>query len=50
MLLNPKTEKYEHLDERSREIMLKTIEFFEDKGKNKCKEDLQGRVWHRDFF
>ena len=50
MLLNPKTEKYEHLDERSREIMLKTIAFFEAKGKERCKEDLRGRVWHQDFF
>jgi acyl-CoA dehydrogenase len=50
MLLNPKTEKYEYLDERSREIMLKTIEFFETKGKEKCKEDLRGRVWQQDFF
>jgi acyl-CoA dehydrogenase len=50
MLLNPKTEKYEHLDQRSREIMLKTIAFFENKGKQKCKKDLQDRVWHQDFF
>ena len=50
MLLNPKTEKYEHLDDRSREIMLKTIAFFEAKGKERCKEDLRGRVWHEDFF
>ncbi|KJS33634.1 MAG: acyl-CoA dehydrogenase [Desulfatitalea sp. BRH_c12] len=50
MLLNPKAEKYEHLDSRSREIMLKTISFFESKGKEKCKEDLRGRVWHQDFF
>jgi len=50
MLLNPRTETYEHLDERSREIMLKTIAFFETKGKERCKEDLRGRVWHQDFF
>jgi acyl-CoA dehydrogenase len=50
MLLNPKTEKYEHLDNRSRQIMLKTIAFFEAKGKEKCKEDLRGRIWHQDFF
>lgn len=50
MLLNPKTETYAHLDERSREMMLKTIAFFEEKGKEKCKEDLRGRVWHQDFF
>ena len=50
MLLNPKTETYEHLDPRSREIMLKTIAFFEAKGKQKCKQDLQDRTWHQDFF
>ncbi len=50
MLLNPKSETYAHLDERSREIMLKTIAFFEAKGKEGCKEDLRGRVWHADFF
>ena len=50
MLLNPRHEKFDHLDERSREIMLKTIEFFETKGKEKCKEDLRGRVWYTDFL
>ena len=50
MLLNPKSETYAHLDERSREIMLKTIAFFETKGKEGCKADLRGRVWHADFF
>lgn len=50
MLLNPKKEKYEHLDERSREIMLKTIDFFEKKGKQQCKHDLHERIWHDDFF
>ncbi len=33
MLFNPKNEKFEHLDKRSKEIMLKTVEFFENKGK-----------------
>jgi len=50
MLLNPKTEKYEHLDERSREIMLKTIAFFEKKGKQKLKEDYHDHVWYADFI
>ncbi len=50
MLLNPKTEKYEHLDEHSREIMRKMIGFFEDKGKQKCKQDLMDRVWYSDFL
>ena len=50
MLLNPKTEKYEHLDGRSREIMLKTIAFFENRGKQKLKEDYHGQVWYADFI
>ena len=49
-LLNPKTEKYEHLDEKSRNLMLKTIEFFEKKGKLKVLEDDHNRVWYSDFL
>ncbi len=37
-LLNPKKYYGDHLDEKSREIMLKTIEFFENMGKAKLKE------------
>ena len=50
ILLNPKKQKYEHLDERSREIMLKTIAFFENKGKKKLKEDDHERLWYADFI
>ena len=50
MLLNPRTEKYEHLDARSREIMLKTIGFFEQKGKQKLKQDYHDHVWYADFI
>ena len=50
MILNPKKEKYEHLDQRSREIMLKTIAFFENKGLEKVKKDLSERVWYSDFL
>ncbi len=49
-ILNPKKNKYEHLDEKSREIMLKTINFFETKGKQKLKEDYENRVWYTDFI
>jgi alkylation response protein AidB-like acyl-CoA dehydrogenase len=49
MLLNPKTQKYEYLDENSRKIMLKTIEFFENRGKKKLKEDDRERKWNYDF-
>ncbi len=50
MLLNPKKNTYGHLDERSRQIMLKTIEFFETKGKVSLKEDYEKRIWYRDFL
>jgi acyl-CoA dehydrogenase len=50
ILLNPKTEKYEHLDEQSREIMFKTIAFFEEKGKVKTIEDFNDKVWYDDFL
>jgi len=50
ILLNPKKQKYEHLDEKSRETMLKTIAFFENKGKEKLKEDDHERVWYTDFL
>jgi acyl-CoA dehydrogenase len=50
MLLNPKKNKYEHLDARSRQMMLKTIEFFETKGKVSLKHDYEKRVWYTDFL
>jgi len=50
VLLNPKKHSREYPDERSRDIMLKTIEFFERKGKVKLKEDDHARVWYRDFL
>ena len=34
MLLNPKNAKFDHLDEPSRQIMRKTIAFFENKTYN----------------
>ena len=50
MLLNPKKNRYEHLDPRSKEIMLKTIDFFESKGKQALKKDYNDRVWYADFL
>ena len=50
MLLHPKNETFEHLDSRSREIMLKTVAFFENKGKEKLKHDDHERVWYADFL
>ena len=50
MLLNPKEEKFEHLDEKSRRIMLKTVEFFENKGKEELLADDKARTWYPDFL
>ena len=49
-LLNPKKEKYEYLDEKSRNLMLKTIEFFENKGKARVLDDDHNKVWYADFL
>ncbi len=50
MLLNPKTETFEHLDQISQELMLKTVAFFEAKGKARIKYDEHERVWYSDFL
>ena len=50
MLFNPKKAQFEHLDEGSREIMKKTIDFFETKGKKQLKEEHYERVWYDDFI
>jgi acyl-CoA dehydrogenase len=50
LLLNPKRHTRAYPDARSREIMLKTIDFFERKGKRKLKADDRDRVWYADFL
>ena len=50
ILLNPKQHDRYYPDERSREIMRKTIEFFENRGKAKIKEDDHKRVWYSEFL
>ena len=50
MILHPKNETFEHLDDQSRQIMLKTVAFFENKGKVKLKHDDHERVWYADFL
>jgi len=50
MLFNPKKATFDHLDARSRQIMQKTIDFFETKGKKKLKQDDHERVWYNDFL
>ena len=50
ILLNPKKCQRQKSDDRSREIMQKTIQFFEDKGLDKLKEDFHERTWYADFI
>lgn len=50
MFLNPKKANYGKVDEKTRDIMLKTINFFEKKGKKRLKEDDHERVWYADFL
>jgi len=50
ILLNPKKYFRELSDEQSREVMQKTIRFFEDRGLAKLKEDFHERTWYADFI
>lgn len=50
ILLNPKKYTREYPDKVSREIMEKTIEFFETKGLGSVKKDDQERIWYREFI
>lgn len=50
MLFNPKKYEREHADDRSREIVLKTIGFFETKGLKKIKNDDQYAIWYEDYL
>ena len=49
-LLNPKKHDRYYPDERSRQIMLSTIEFFENKGKNRIKHDDREQRFYSDFI
>ncbi len=50
ILLNPNNYDRYYPDEHSKELMLKTIEFFENKGLSKIKNDDHERVWYQDFI
>jgi acyl-CoA dehydrogenase len=50
ILFNPKTATFDHLDDDSRQIMEKTIAYFENRGKNRLKHDFHQRVWYQDFL
>ena len=50
MLFNPKKYSSDYPCEKSKEMMKKTIDFFERKGKQRIKTDDQWCVWYDDFI
>jgi acyl-CoA dehydrogenase len=50
ILLNPRKFSRQYPDRRSLEVMTRTIDFFEKKGKKSLKEDAHQRVWYEDFL
>ena len=50
LLFNPKQYVRDHADPLSRELVEKTIAFFENKGLRQIKEDDQSMVWYDDFL
>jgi acyl-CoA dehydrogenase len=50
ILFNPHHHKRYYPDEATRQIMTKTSDFFERKGKKKVKEDDHARLWYDDFL
>ncbi len=49
-LFNPLQYDRRHPDQRTTQVMRRTIEFFENKGLQKIKEDDQAMVWYQDFL
>ena len=49
-ILHPLRTDYSYLDSESQDIMLKTIEWFEAKGKTKLTDDDRNFVWYADFL
>ncbi len=50
MLLNPLNYSLVHKDQRFQDIVEKTIDFFEEKGLQRIKNDDHERVWYADFL
>ncbi|MGI8632033.1 MAG: acyl-CoA dehydrogenase family protein [Solirubrobacterales bacterium] len=48
-LFNPRTYDAAEFDERTREVLLATIRWFEDRGKARLCADDQAAVWYQDF-
>ena len=50
ILLNPRRLVRSYPDDRSREVMAKLVEFFENKGKTRLSQDYHAHVWYSDFL
>ena len=50
ILFNPRQLDRYYPDERSRAIMRKTVDFFEEKGKRRLKADDYDHAWYADFL
>jgi acyl-CoA dehydrogenase len=50
ILLNPRNPGHDSDDERTREVMRQTVEFFETKGKERLLENYYDRSWYDDFL
>ena len=50
LLFNPHNDQSKHADEASRQLVEKTIAFFEKKGLKQIKEDDQAMIWYEDFL
>jgi acyl-CoA dehydrogenase len=50
MLLNPTLPPYADLDAGSRKILTATIDFFENRGKERLKHDDHEAIWYADFL
>lgn len=49
IILNPLKHNRHYSDEKTRELMQKTIDFFEKKGLSRIKKDWHEKVWNHDF-
>ena len=49
LLFDPKTNDSAYAENKTREMMDKVIEFFEEKGLESIKQDFHERVWNYDF-
>jgi len=50
ILLNPKQLNRDNADPKTQDILQKTVEFFESRGKKRLKQDDHDRVWYSDFL